>query len=149
MEDNAEPQGDSEEILETLELEVKKFAESQPYWAKYAADKILSKNAVSEPEITTAYSYLKQQLKLIPETEKPQITICDAPSMGAYKPDLQLTALKNLTGVNALTEDQVITFGKNLDGNFRRKWGRKVRLCPNNEKGVLLEISRRSASKCI
>ncbi len=47
-----------EEQLETLETEVKKFADGLPYWAKFLAEKILSGNAISDDNIDTSYSYL-------------------------------------------------------------------------------------------
>lgn len=100
---------------ETLETEVKKFADGLPYWAKFLAEKILSGNAISEKDIDTSCSYLLEHLKLKEETEKPQIEIdYNAENAGNYKSDLLLTKLENVEGVNALTENQTIEFSPNL-----------------------------------
>lgn len=104
-----------EQQVETLETEVKKFADGLPYWAKFLAEKILSGNAISDNDIDTSYSYLLEQLKLKDETEKPEISISyNAANAGNYKSDLLLTKLENVEGVNALTENQAIEFSPNL-----------------------------------
>ena len=104
-----------EQQVETLETEVKKFADGLPYWAKFLAEKILSGNAISDNDIDTSYSYLLEQLKLKEETEKPEISInSNAENTGNYKSDLLLTKLENVEGVNALTENQAIEFSPNL-----------------------------------
>lgn len=111
MNDNTEV----EQQVETLETEVKKFADGLPYWAKFLAEKILSDNAISEDDINTSYSYLLEQLKLKVETEKPEIEIhYNADNAGNYKSDLLLKKLENVEGVNALTEKQTIEFSPNL-----------------------------------
>src|SRR5690625_3304386 len=98
----------------TLETEVKKFADGLPYWAKHLAEKILSGYVISENDIETSYSYLLEELKLKEETEKPEIEINVNASTGEYEPDLLLTKLENVEGVNALTENQIIEFCPNL-----------------------------------
>ena len=103
-----------EQQVETLETEVKKFADGLPYWAKYLAEKILSGNAISDNDIDTSYSYLLEELRLKEETEKPEIAINYNATTGNYKPDLLLTKLENVEGVNALTENQTIDFSPNL-----------------------------------
>lgn len=111
MNDNTEV----EQQVETLETEVKKFADELSYWAKFLAEKILSGNAISEEDIDTSYSYLLEQLKLKVETEKPEIAIdYNALNAGNYKTDLLFTKLENVEGVNALTENQTIEFSPNL-----------------------------------
>lgn len=111
MNDNTEV----EQQVETLETEVKKFADGLPYWAKFLAEKILSGNPISEDDIDTSYSYLLEQLKLKEETEKPEIEIdYNAENAGNYKSNLLLTKLENVEGVNALTENQTIEFSPNL-----------------------------------
>ena len=111
MNDNTEV----EQQVETLETEVKKFANGLPYWAKLLAEKILSGNAISDNDIDTSYSYLLEHLKLKDETEKPEISIdYNAENSGNYKNDLLLTKLENVEGVNALTENQTIEFSPNL-----------------------------------
>lgn len=104
-----------EQQVETLETEVKKFADGLPYWAKFLAEKILSGNTISENDIDTSCSYLLEHLKLKEETEKPEIEIdYNAENAGNYKSDLHLTKLENVEGVNALTENQTIEFSPNL-----------------------------------
>lgn len=101
--------------VETLETEVKKFADGLPYWAKFLAEKILSGNAISDNDIDTSYSHLLEQLKLKDETEQPEISIdYNAENSGNYKTDLLLCKLENVEGVNALTENQTIEFSPNL-----------------------------------
>ena len=114
MEENYEAEELAEQLV-TLESEVKGFAEGLPYWAKYIADKIIAGNEISETEINSAYSYLLEELKLLEETAKPQITIGNGTgSMGDYKLDLLLTKLAEVEGVNALTENQIIEFSPKL-----------------------------------
>lgn len=104
-----------QKLEETLETEVKKFADGLPYWAKFLAEKILSGNTISENDINTSCSYLLEHLKLKEETEKPEIEIdYNAENAGNYKSDLLLTKLENVEGVNALTENQTIEFSPNL-----------------------------------
>lgn len=104
-----------EQQVESLETEVKKFADGLPYWAKFLAEKILSGNAISDNDIDTSHSYLLEHLQLIEETQKPEIEIdYNAGNSGNYKADLLLTKLENVEGVNALTENQTIEFSPNL-----------------------------------
>lgn len=103
-----------EKQVETLETEVKKFANELPYWAKYLAEKILSGTGISDNDIETSYSYLLEELKLKEKTEKQEIAINYNASAGDYKPDLLFTKLENVEGVNALTENQTIDFSANL-----------------------------------
>ena len=101
--------------METLETEVKKFADGLSYWAKFLAEKILSGNTITDNDIDTSYSYLLEELKLKEETEKTEIEInYNSANAGNYKPDLLLTKLENVEGVNALTENQTIDFSSNL-----------------------------------
>ncbi len=100
---------------ETLEMEVKKFADGLPNWAKFLAEKILTGNAISDNDIDTSHTYLLEQLKLKDETEQTEISIdYNAENSGNYKTDLLLTKLENVEGVNALTENQIIEFSPNL-----------------------------------
>ncbi|MCX2431111.1 AAA family ATPase [Pedobacter sp. GR22-10] len=104
-----------EQQCETLETEVKKFADGLPYWAKFLAEKILSGNAISDNDIDTSYSHLLEQLKLKDESEQPEISIdYNTENSGNYKTDLLLSRLENVEGVNALTENQTIEFCPNL-----------------------------------
>lgn len=104
-----------QKLEETLETEVKKFADGLPYWTKFLAEKILSGNTISDNDIDTSHSYLLEHLKLKEITEKPEITIdYKAENSGNYKTELLLTKLENVEGVNALTENQTIEFSPNL-----------------------------------
>ena len=106
---------EAEQQMETLETEVKKFANGLPYWAKYLAENILSGNAISDNDIDTSYSFLLEELKLKEETEKPEIEInYHSASTANHKSDLLLTKLENVEGVNALSENQTIDFSSNL-----------------------------------
>ena len=100
---------------ETLESEIKKFAEVLPYWAKYLAYKILSGIVITDNDIDISYSHLLEELTLKEITEKSEITInYNAANNGNYKSDLLLTKLENVEGVNALVEYQTIEFSPNL-----------------------------------
>lgn len=104
-----------QKLEETLEMEVKKFADGLPYWIKFLAEKILSGNTIIDNDIDTSHSYLLEHLELREKTEKPEITIdYNAENSGNYKTDLILTKLENVEGVNALTENQTIEFSPNL-----------------------------------
>ena len=100
---------------ETLEMAVKKFADKLPYWSKYLAEKILSGNTISDKDIDTSYSYLLEELNLIPKTDKPEISISyNSANSKNYKIDLIFTKLENVEGVNALVENQPIDFCHNM-----------------------------------
>lgn len=100
---------------ETLEMAVKKFADKLPYWSKYLAEKILSGNTISDNDIETSYSYLLEELNLIPTTDKPEISISyNSANSKNYKIDLIFTKLENVEGVNALVENQPIEFCRNM-----------------------------------
>ena len=104
-----------EEQIETLETEVKKFADGLPYWAKFLAEKVLAGIAISENDIDTSYSYLLEHLKLKEVTKKPEIEIdYNTGNVGKYKSNLLLAKLENVEGVNALSENQTIEFSPNL-----------------------------------
>lgn len=99
----------------SLDMEVKLFAEGLPYWAKYLAEKILSKNIISKNDIDVSFSYLLEELKLNEETEKSEITINSyIKKQFEYKTNLILTKLENVEGVNALIEKQSIEFSPNM-----------------------------------
>ncbi len=116
--ESEEPNDITEEVeqqVETLETEVKKFADGLPYWAIYLAEKILLGDVISDNDIDTSYSFLLEELKLKEESEKSEIEInYNSANAGNYKPDLLLTKLENVEGVNALTENQTIDFSPNL-----------------------------------
>lgn len=99
----------------TLELEISNFTQSLPYWSRFVASRILEGNQISEEDITSSYSYLLEELGLIPETIKPEIvSYCNQNNLGKYKTDLLFSKLEEVEGVNALIEGQTINFGPNL-----------------------------------
>jgi energy-coupling factor transporter ATP-binding protein EcfA2 len=101
--------------IETLENEVKRFADELPYWAKFLAEKVLSGNNISENDIDISYSFLLEELKLKDETVKPKIEInFNDSDISDYKSDLLLARIENVEGVNALVENQIIEFNPNL-----------------------------------
>jgi energy-coupling factor transporter ATP-binding protein EcfA2 len=113
-EENKNTNSDNSQV-ETLESEIKKFADGLPYWAKYLAEKILSNSVISDIDIDNSYSYLLENLKLTEETEKPNIAInYDSENATDYKSDLHFTKLEDVEGVNALTGNQIIEFSPNL-----------------------------------
>ncbi|HFS0210511.1 TPA: AAA family ATPase [Yersinia enterocolitica] len=102
-------------VTDSLEAEVRRFSESLPYWGKYLAEKILSGLLVSDDDIEKAYNYFLEEIKLLPETEKLNITIGDDHfECSSYKYDLILNNIEKVEGVNALVENQVIEFSPNL-----------------------------------
>jgi len=104
-----------EQRTNTLETEVKVFADSLPYWEKFLAEKILSGTPISENDIDISYSYLLEELGLKEKTEQSEITICcNLANNTNYKSDLLFTKLENVEGVNALIENQTIEFSPNL-----------------------------------
>jgi energy-coupling factor transporter ATP-binding protein EcfA2 len=101
--------------VETLETEIREFADELPLWAKYLAGKVLSGNTGSETDIKTSYSYLLEELGLIEKTEKQSIVIdYNLANKEEYKADLFFSKLENVEGVNALAENQMIEFSPNL-----------------------------------
>lgn len=100
---------------ETLESEVKKFADGLPYWSKYLAEKRFSGLEITDEIVSTAYSYLLEELELKDKTDKPAINLNpSSQQIGKYKRDLFLTKVEDVEGVNALIEGQKIEFGNNL-----------------------------------
>ena len=104
-----------EQQVETLESEVKKFANGLSFWAKYLAEMILSVIPILDNDIDIAYSYLLEELSLKTISTRPPINInYHESSLGNYKLDLQFTKLGKVEGVNALSENQTIEFSPNV-----------------------------------
>lgn len=104
-----------EQAVENLESEVKRFADALPYWAKYLGAKILDGHEIDDEAIETAYKFLLEDLDLLDRTTKTSIEINYSPTdASAYKADLVLKELRNVEGVNALIEGQVIEFSQFL-----------------------------------
>lgn len=105
MEDNTE----TVEEVKTLETEVKGFANSQSYWAKYLCSEILACNEITDAIIDTSYSFLLEKLGLKEETDKPELSISYNPNASDdFKENLTFDYLANVEGVNALNENQTI-----------------------------------------
>ncbi len=103
------------EEVKTLETEVKEFANSQPYWAKYLCSEILAGVEITDAIINTSYSYLLETLGLKEATEKAEISISYNPNASDdFKENLNFVSLTNVEGVNALTENQTIELTPSL-----------------------------------
>lgn len=70
MEETNQPQENAEELSETLETEIKTFAEGLPYWAKDVADCLLFTGIITEEGIQRAYSYFLEEQGLKEQTVK-------------------------------------------------------------------------------
>ncbi|WP_296142593.1 AAA family ATPase [uncultured Flavobacterium sp.] len=104
-----------QEVVENLESEVKRFADALPYWAKYLGAQILDGHEVKDDVIETSYKYLLEELDLIDKSARTPIEInYTAGDLSSYKTDLILKELKNVEGVNALIEGQIIEFSQFL-----------------------------------
>lgn len=101
--------------VDNLESEVKRFAEALPHWAKYLGAQILEGHQVNDDMIETAYKFLLEELDLIDKSSRVPIEInYRGGDFSDYKIDLVLKQLKNVEGVNALIEGQVIEFSQFL-----------------------------------
>ena len=104
-----------EQQVETLETEVKKFADGLPYWAKYVCSEILSGNELTEDKRDTAFSFLLEELSLKEKSERPELNTSYNPNASDdYKEHLIFNSLSNIQGVNALAENQSIELTENL-----------------------------------
>lgn len=103
------------EFTKTLDIEVKEFANSQPYWGKFLCYEILSGNEITEEIIENSFSYLLEELNLKESSSRPEILIVsNTNSSNDFKTDLIFDSLTNVEGVNALTENQKIEFTPKL-----------------------------------
>jgi len=102
-------------LKDNLEVEIKVFIYSLPYWAKYVCSTILNNAVLSDSNIDTALSYLMDELKLIKKTEKPEIVLnYNANNLVDYKNNLVFNALQKVEGVNALSENQTLKFSHKI-----------------------------------
>jgi ABC-type Mn2+/Zn2+ transport system ATPase subunit len=103
------------EETQTLETEVKAFANAQPYWAKHLCSEILAGNEITDATIDITYSYLFEKLGLKEETEKTKLSISYNPNASDdFKEILSFDSITNVEGVNALAENQTIELTPNL-----------------------------------
>ncbi len=101
--------------VETLETEVKKFADGLPYWAKYVCSEILAGNELTEDKFDTAFSYLLEELDLKNKSERPELSISYNPNASDdFKANIVFNSLSNIEGVNALAGNQSIELTENL-----------------------------------
>lgn len=99
----------------TLENEIKEFADKLPYWSKYLANKILIGKAIKDGDIDQSYLYLLEELNINEKSSKEAIEInCRLNEVDHYAQNLVLSSVANVKGVNALADNQVIEFGPNL-----------------------------------
>ncbi len=104
-----------EQQVETLETEVRKFADGLPYWAKFICSEILSGNELTEDKYDSAFSYLLEELELKEKSERPELSISYNPNASDdFKANIIFNSLSNIEGVNALAENQSIELTKNL-----------------------------------
>lgn len=104
-----------EQQVETLETEVKKFADGLPYWAKFICSEILSGNELTEDKYESAFSYLLEELDLKEKSERPELSISYNPNASDdFKANIIFNSLLNIEGVNALAENQSIELTENL-----------------------------------
>ena len=101
--------------VETLETEVKKFADGLPYWAKFICSEILLGNDLTEEKFDSAFSYLLEELDLKEKSERAELSISYNPNASDdFKDNLIFNSLSNIEGVNALAENQSIELTENL-----------------------------------
>jgi energy-coupling factor transporter ATP-binding protein EcfA2 len=104
-----------EQQVETLETEVKKFADGLPYWAKFVCSEILLGNELTEDKYDSAFSYLLEELDLKEKSERPELSISYNPKASDdFKANIIFKSLSNVEGVNALAENQSIELTENL-----------------------------------
>lgn len=104
-----------EQQVETLETEVKKFADGLSYWAKFICSEILSGNELTEDKYESAFSYLLEELDLKEKSERPELSISYNPNASDdFKENIIFNSLSNIEGVNALAENQSIELTENL-----------------------------------
>jgi len=113
--DEANEIAEVEQQVETLETEVKKFADGLPYWAKFVCSEILLGNELTEDKYDFAFSYLLEELDLKEKSERPELAISYNPNASDdFKDNLTFNLLSNIEGVNALAEKQSIELTENL-----------------------------------
>lgn len=104
-----------EQQVETLETEVKKFADGLPYWAKFICSEILSGNELTEEIYDSAFSYLLEELDLKEKSDRLELSISYNPNASDdFKANIIFNSLSNIEGVNALAENQSIELTENL-----------------------------------
>ena len=86
-----------EQQVETLETEVKKFADGLPYWAKFICSEILSGNELTEDKYESAFSYLLEELDLKEKSERPELSISYNPNASDdFKENIIFNSLSNI-----------------------------------------------------
>ncbi|MCX6312083.1 MAG: AAA family ATPase [Bacteroidetes bacterium] len=100
----------------TITEEIKDWIKDDlAYWEQYLASRILNKQKLGENEIKAAYKYFLEDNDLAKkESDRPSIEIQTTVSIGSVAPKFLLKEIKNVEGVNALKEKQVVPISENL-----------------------------------
>lgn len=95
-----------------LESEVQNFIAKEPYWVKFLLSKKLNDGEYSDENILTSCTFLLEDSELAEKQERSEIEVnYSETSLSAYQESLTLSELKNIEGVNALVENENLTFG--------------------------------------
>ncbi len=102
-------------VPQTLDSEIRVFANSLPYWGKYLADILLSTGETGDDNINQAYQYLLEDLGLSEQTERLDLIITGVfNSDDNYFEQVTLSKVDNVEGVNALAAHQKLEFAPQL-----------------------------------
>jgi energy-coupling factor transporter ATP-binding protein EcfA2 len=101
-------------IQDSLQYDIKKFANALSQWGQVIAAAILAGREVSDSDMENAYQILLEELKILPETTRAKININFDNSNGIHFQQLKFKELRDTEGINALAEKQIIQFGDNL-----------------------------------
>ncbi|MBP2643476.1 MAG: recF [Firmicutes bacterium] len=115
----------------TLESDIKVFACSLSYWEQYLSDKILTGSSINDSIINDAYSFLLEDIGLNPKKSiREEINFsCAVLNNSKFPSKLALKQLRDVTGVNALLDNQVIDFSDNVTVIFGKNGTGKTGYC--------------------
>lgn len=99
---------------EDLRSDIKFFAERLPYWGQMLADKILSGSSFDDNDIEAAYEILLEELDILPRTERGKISFTFGTPSKTHYAALKFNELRDVEGVNALAEKQLLKLHHNL-----------------------------------
>jgi hypothetical protein len=129
----APKEGQKKAPLTNLQADIKKFADDLPIWGKILAEKILSGNEVEEADIENSYNALLEELKILPLSNRGKIDFAFSGTSGNYHPELRFETLRDVEGINALVEGQVLSLCGNLtilygvNGSGKSGYGRLLK----------------------
>ncbi|MFQ1684716.1 AAA family ATPase [Aeromonas veronii] len=102
-------------VKDSLDSDVRSYINKLPYWSQFVASKVYLNGKLSQDDLNVAYKHLLSALSITPQETRTPINIKpDSGIKGEYKRELKLNSLKDVDGVNALSESQTIEFGPNL-----------------------------------